>query len=210
MKNLTQFLLACLLISPLVPARAVQVSAEEQADARRWFVAKFEGTTEPPFSFVFNGKPSAELLKTWKVERSSHQIDAQRHEETLTWTDAASALQVRCVAVEYTDFPTVEWTLHFKNTGTSDTPILSDLFALDTHVEKSGGADFVLHHNKGTFVRADDFEPLRSTLKPNDKLRFAPPAGRPLGQVFPYFNLEQQADQGVIAVVGWPGQWFAE
>ncbi len=208
MKNLTQFLLACLLISPLAPARAVQVSAEEQAEARRWFAANFEGA--PPFSFVFGGKPSVELLKTWKLEGRLHQIDTQRHEETLTWTDADTALQVRCVAVEYNDFPTVEWTLHFKNTGTRDTPILSDLFALDTHFEKNSNADFVLHHNKGTFVRADDFEPLRSTLKPNDKLRFAPPAGRPLGQVFPYFNLEQQVDQGVIAVVGWPGQWFAE
>lgn len=166
--------------------------------------------TEPPFSFVCEGKPSAELLKAWKHDRASRQLDAQRQELTLTWTDPATGLQVRCVAVGHADFPTVEWTLHFKNTGTTDTPILSDILALDTRFEKSGSGDFVLHHHKGTFVRADDFEPLTTTLKPNDKLRFAPPAGRPLGHVFPYFNLEQQAGEGVIAVVGWPGQWFAE
>jgi alpha-galactosidase len=210
MNYLTQFLFVCLLIAPLASARAEQVSADERADASRWFAAKFEGSTEPPFSFVVGGKPFVELLKTWKLERATQQINTQRQEETLIWTDAAGGLQVCCVAVEYRDFPTVEWTLHFKNTGTTKTPILSDLLALDAHVEKSSNADFVLHHHKGTFVRADDFEPLWSTLKPNDKLRFAPPAGRPLGQVFPYFNLEQQADQGMIAVVGWPGQWFAE
>lgn len=178
-------------------------------------------STEWPFSFVYDGKPSVELLKTWKLECSRRGTEAEGGKTTKTppphvggyelkWTDPQTGLQVRCVAVGYADFPTVEWTLYFKNTGTTDTPILSDVLALETRLEKSGSGDFVLHHHKGTFVRADDFEPLTSKLKANNKLRFAPPAGRPLGHVFPYFNLEQQADEGVIAVVGWPGQWFAE
>lgn len=167
-------------------------------------------STDLPFSFAYDGKASKELLAAWKLERKARPLDAQRQERTLAWTDATTGLQVRCVAIEYANFPTVEWTLYFKNTGTSDTPILSEILALDTRIERSGSGDFTLHHHKGTFVRADDFEPLTTTLKPNDKLRFAPPAGRPLGHVFPYFNLEQRADEGVIAVVGWPGQWFAE
>jgi alpha-galactosidase len=167
-------------------------------------------STELPFSFVYDGKTSAELLKAGKLERSSRKLDEQRTERTLLWKDERTGLQVRCVTVEYADFPHVEWTLYFKNTGTNDTPIISEVLALDTRFEKNGRGDFLLHHHKGTFVRADDFEPLTTTLKPNDKLRFAPPAGRPLGHVFPYLNLEQQADEGVIAVVGWPGQWFAE
>jgi alpha-galactosidase len=167
-------------------------------------------STELPFSFVYKGKPSTELLKAWKLERSSRQLDAQRTERTLGWTDPQTGLQVRCVAVEYADFPNVEWTLYFRNTGAKDTPILENVLALDTRIEKNRVGDFLLHHNKGTFVRADDFEPLTTTLKPNDELRFAPPAGRPLGHVFPYFNLELQPDEGVIAVVGWPGQWFAD
>ena len=165
--------------------------------------------TEPPFSFVYDGRPSADLLKTWKQARGSRKLDAACTERTLTWTDSSTGLLLRCVAVEYADFPTVEWTLYFKNASPNDTPILSDVLALDTRIEKSGSGDFLLHHHKGTFVRADDFEPLTATLKPNDQLRFAPPAGRPLGQVFPYFNLEQSPNEGVIAVVGWPGQWFA-
>ena len=167
-------------------------------------------STDLPFSFVYDGKPSSEIIKSWKLERSSRKLDEQRKERTSTWTEPQTGLQVRCVAVEYADFPTVEWTLYFKNTGANDSPILADVFALDTDVTRNGGREFLLHHHKGTFVRADDFEPLTTTLKPNDKLRFAPPAGRPLGHVFPYFNLEQQQDEGVIAVIGWPGQWFAE
>jgi len=179
-------------------------------------------TTDPPFAFTYDGKPSAELLKTWKLERKTthgrrgDEADLTRSNPPppvggyeLTWTDPATALQVRCVGVEYADFPTVEWTVYFKNTGTTDTPVLSDILALDTSFERGGSREFLLHHHKGTFVRADDFEPLTTPLATNEKLRFAPPAGRPLGQVFPYFNLEWQ-DEGVIAVVGWPGQWFAE
>lgn len=167
-------------------------------------------STDLPFSFVYDGKPSAELLKQWKSERSTRKLDDLRTERTLTWTEATSGLQVRCVAVDYADFPTVEWTLHFKNTGTTDTAVLSDILALNTDLTRNGGREFLLHHHKGTFVRVDDFEPLTTTLKPKEQLRLAPPAGRPLGHVFPYFNLEQQPDEGVIAVVGWPGQWFAE
>ncbi|MHB0999908.1 MAG: NPCBM/NEW2 domain-containing protein, partial [Armatimonadota bacterium] len=77
---------------------------------------------EPPFSFTYNGKPSSELLKSWKLDRSSRKIDANRTERTITCTDPETGLVVRCVGIEYGDFPTVEWTVYLKNTGTSDTP----------------------------------------------------------------------------------------
>lgn len=179
-------------------------------------------TTDPPFTFTYDGKPSSELLTTWKLERKltpgrrGDEADLTRSNPPLrvggyelTWTDPATGLQVRCVGVEYADFPTVEWTVYFKNTGVGDSPVLTDILALDMRLERSGSREFVLHHHKGTFVRADDFEPLTTSLAANQRLRFAPPAGRPLGHVFPYFNLEWQ-NEGMIAVVGWPGQWFAE
>ncbi|MEK7678076.1 MAG: alpha-galactosidase [Verrucomicrobiota bacterium] len=166
-------------------------------------------TTDPPFSFNYGGKPHTELLKSWELKRESRKLDDQRTEHTLLYTDPQTGLVVRCVTVEYRDFPTVEWTLYFKNRGTTDTPILSDIRAVDTRLERSGQGEFILHHHKGTFVRADDFEPLTTVLKPNQKERFAPPAGRPLGWVFPYYNLEWSGE-GAIIVVGWPGQWAAQ
>ena len=181
-------------------------------------------STDQPFSFTYGGQPSGELLKNWKLERRATKIDANAQaaehrrasppplgsvEHVLTYTDPQSGLQVQCVALEYGDFPTVEWTVYFKNTGTADTPILADILALDTCLERGGRREFLLHHHKGTFVRADDFEPLATELKPNQKERFAPPAGRPLGHVFPYYNLEW-GEEGVIIVVGWPGQWSAQ
>lgn len=165
------------------------------------------GSTELPFSFSVGGVSSRKFLKDWPLKRSSRELDAARTEHTLTWQDPASKFNVRCVAVEYRDFPTVEWTLYFKNTGSGESPLLSDVLALDTPLRAGGPA--TLRHHKGTFVRADDFEPLTTVLEANKPLRFAPPGGRPLGHVFPYFNVEGQGE-GTIAVVGWPGQWFAE
>jgi alpha-galactosidase len=172
--------------------------------------ARVPWSNDPPFSFLYDGQPSAKLLKDWNLVRSSKPLDAQRTQYTLTWTEPQHGLQVRCEAVAYADYPTVEWTLYFKNTGQSDTPMLSEFCALDTRIAKEGAGAFTLHHHKGTFVRADDFEPLTSRLAADEKLRFVPPAGRPLGHVFPFFNLEQPAGDGLIVVLGWPGQWFAE
>lgn len=163
----------------------------------------------PPFSFNYDGKPSAGFLETWAATRSSRRLNDSRTERTLIYADPRTGLEVRCQAVEYNDFPTVEWTLYFENKGANDTPILSDILPLDARFERGAQGEFTLHHHKGTFVRADDFQPLTTMLEPGQKLRFAPPGGRPLGQVFPYYNLEWSG-QGVIAVVGWPGQWSAQ
>lgn len=163
-------------------------------------------TTDPPFSFIYDGKPFDP--RAWKCERASKKLDDSRIQRTLTYTEP-KGLQVRCVGIEYADFPTVEWTIYFMNTGSEDTPIISDIRAIDLRVESSGQGEFVLHHHKGTTISPSDFQPIDTALKPKESLRFAPPGGRPLGVVFPYFNLEWE-NQGMIAVVGWPGQWSAE
>jgi hypothetical protein len=39
-----------------------------------------------------------------------------------------TGIEVRCVAVEYSDYSAVDWTVYFKNTGTKNTSILKDLW----------------------------------------------------------------------------------
>jgi alpha-galactosidase len=166
-------------------------------------------STEPPFSFQYDGKASATFLSRWESARSTEKLDALRTRHTVRWFDRNTGLEVRYIGVAYQDYPTVEWTVYFKNLGAQDTPILSNLQALDTVFKRGGTRELSLHHSKGTFVRADDFEPLVTAIQPGHPLRFAPPSGRPLEQVFPYFNLAWQPNDGVIAAIGWPGQWAA-
>ena len=163
-------------------------------------------TADPPFSFMYGGKLSAELLDSWKVGRTSKKV-SNGTEYSTTYDDPKTGLEVRCVALAYSDFPTVEWTVYFKNAGKEDTPILSDVMALDASFARKAEGDFILHHHYGTLVKANDYQPFDAQLKPGVTHRFAPPGGRPCGGCFPYFNLEL-GGEGVIIVVGWPGEWM--
>jgi len=164
---------------------------------------------EPPFSFVYDGKPSADLLREWRVERSASEIDAQRTQRVTTWTDPPTGIEVRCVSVEYKDFPTVEWTVYLKNTGSADTPIVERFQALDVTLERNAEGEFALNHNTGSPYSPTDYRPFRDVLGPAATKRITTSGGRPTNSDMPYFNIEWPGE-GVIAVLGWPGQWAAE
>ena len=176
----------------------------QEQTAQRLFAA------EPPFSFTYEGRPSAECLKSWDLKRSARPLDAERTEHTLIWTEPKTGLVLRCVAVEYRDFPVVEWTLYFKNTGGADTPILENIQALDMQLDRGASGQFLLHHNVGSPADGNDYRPLETALKPGSTKRIGCVGGRPTNSDWSYFNLETSGSEGLIIVVGWPGQWAAE
>ena len=161
---------------------------------------------DAPFSFIYGGTSSQKLLPGWTVRRSTQQLDADRTQYTVTYTDAATQLEVRCVAVAYRDFPTVEWTVYFKNNGQARTPILEDIEALDAHFAGQLWAVPVVHHEEGSSDQPTDFRPFETALRSNDVQDYASRGGRPTDGDMPYFNVAW-ADRGLIAVLGWPGQW---
>ncbi|MDR3719453.1 MAG: alpha-galactosidase [Bryobacteraceae bacterium] len=165
-------------------------------------------STEAPFSFRYDGKNSAEFLKTWRQERASRRLDAVRTEHVVTYTDPQTGLSVRCVGVAYSDFPVVEWTVYLKNTGSAPTPIVEQLQAIDTRFIRTPEGEFLLHHSKGSPNSATDFQPLTTSLGSGNEKRFVAAGGRPTDADLSYFNLEW-ARQGVIVGLGWPGQWAA-
>ena len=145
------------------------------------------------------------------------QLDEARRRHELRYREPETGLEVRCVAVEYLDFPTVEWTLYFKNTGEADTPIIADIQALDVRFQRLSDelytrfarpGEFVLHHHTGSICAPNDYEPHAAVLRPNETKQIASSGGRGSNGEFPYFNIEWPGE-GVIAVVGWPGQWLA-
>ncbi|MCY3017895.1 MAG: alpha-galactosidase [Planctomycetota bacterium] len=168
-----------------------------------------------PFSFTCNEKPSAALLPAWERKVQDTRLDGQRTEHALSWTDPQSGLMVRCRAIEYHDFPTVEWTLYFKNTGANETPIIAGIQALDIKLTRQpaapapgSGGEFVLHHHTGDNCSARSYEPHETRLGAKSRQSFAPAGGRPTNGAYPYYNIEYDGG-GVIAVIGWPGQWAA-
>ena len=165
-------------------------------------------TTECPISFTYDGKPFAEVVKTWDLKRAVKKLDDRRTERTLTYTDPKTGLVVRCVGVEYHDFPTIEWTPYFKNAGSADTPILADIQALDLRLDRNAGGEFVLHHYTGSPCRPNDYEPHAAVLGPKASKRITTSGGRPTNSDLPYFNIESPGG-GAIVAIGWPGQWAA-
>ena len=63
-------------------------------------------------------------------------------ERTTTWTDPKTGLEVRCVSVEYSDFPVVEWTVYFKNAGKAATPILADMQGMNVSFRRDGDGGY--------------------------------------------------------------------
>ncbi len=161
-----------------------------------------------PFGFVYGGAPSKWLLPSWSRNDATKTLDERRTQRTITWTDPKTHLEVRCTSVEYSDFPVVEWTIHFRNQGNADTPIIQDIRALDVRIEKSPGGQFVLHGCEGDDCTPNSYQPYAITLGPNQSQSFAPPGGRPTEVAFPYYNLEKPGG-GLIVALGWPGQWSA-
>jgi len=210
------------LISAAQLALAKGITPEEMITARRWVSAKFSAVpeakaeggpgafaAEPPFSFKYGGESSTNLLKIWKTKRSTKKLDHNRTRRTVTYTDPNTGLEVRCVSMEYADFPTVEWTVYFRNNGSADTPIISEIMALDAVFECRENEKTVLWHHVGSPYSPNDYRPLEAALGPKVVKRITTSGGRPSNSDLPYFNI-QWGGAGVIAVIGWPGQWSAE
>ena len=170
-----------------------------------WFKEHLtNGKSSLPFSFTYDGRPSAPLLAEWPAKVADERLDAQRTRRTLAWTDPKTGLEVRCVAVDYADYPAVEWTVWFKNTGQADTPILEDVRGMDVAFARPSTNEPTVHYIEGDSA----YTPHENRLGPGAALCFAPRNGRPTDVCFPCYNLDW-GNQGVIAAIGWPGQWSA-
>ncbi len=163
---------------------------------------------EIPFSFVYGGRPSAEFLGQWlrSVQDQAADVAKQQRQRILTLTDPETGLEVRAVATIYTDTPGVDWTLHFTNKGTRDTPLLEQVKAVDVTV-RPGVSDQppVLHRLRPD---VENWLPLDQPLPNGQRIEFAPVAGRSSLGACPFFYLAWKGG-GVVTAIGWTGQWAA-
>ena len=99
-----------------------QKMPEEMRQKDQWVKAHLFGPqAKLPFSFVYGGQPF-DLLVDWQKKAETKRLDANRTQHTFTWNDPKTSLEVRCVAVDYSDFPALEWTVYFKNAGKANAP----------------------------------------------------------------------------------------
>lgn len=205
----TVLLIAIALISCISKqAWAVKPTPEEMTVSKQWIAENLASEVPlPPFSFKYGGQPSADLLNGWQIDCTQKNLDENRTEHTLEFTDPNTGLEVRSEAIFYSDFPAVEWVLYLKNNGTSDTPILENILPLDVRMLASNGNP-VLHYSKGALCCLDDFAPVEEILEPEVQVHLQPGGGRSSSEILPFFNFDF-GQAGVVLGIGWTGEWAA-
>ncbi len=200
------------------------VRQSELETAQHWlaeaFISPAKGPTRFPVSFHFGPDASAgpALLNDWTVRRAPATAGEGVTCETVTLTDPQTSLECRCEIKAYTDFPAVEWVVYFKNTGQTDTPILSDIQPLDVLVPVAAATACRVHHARGGLTQTDDFAPLETPLtfrQGGSTLQLAASTGKSSTLHLPFFNLElgsggnadHDGNVGIIGAIGWSGGW---
>ena len=205
-------LMPCLSVALLMTAEPARCDETVQAGAAsakaRWMSQRLLSADKPVASFLFNGRPSAEFIAGWSqtpVETST--LSNGRTQYVRKWTDLVSRLTVTVVAIDYADYPAVEWTAYLKNDGPTPTLIIENVCGIDADFG-SGPNEPVLRTIRGDNRSASSYEPLEFKLG-ESATSFHPTGGRPTNDAWPFFNIDY-GQEGILLAVGWPGQWQAE
>jgi alpha-galactosidase len=161
-----------------------------------------------PFSFRYGGEAASTFLKDWKRAAQTKETPTSTLHQS-SWTDPNTSLRVTATATVFKRYAAVEWVLEFENLGTEDTPLIEQVNALDVQLRTGYlRKPVVLHHLAGDVCGERSFLPLETEVEPGKTVALAPEGGRSSNGAFPFFNV-QYGDKGVIAAIGWSGQWRA-
>ena len=163
--------------------------------------------TGVPFSFVYDGVHSSQFIQSWSSQWSETVSENGKNKRTLTLSEPNGKLKIFCDVTTYDAFPHVEWMLRFRNDSDGNTPIIESVLPLDLKFSRGEGREFLLHHAIGSPCRQDDYLPLSTELTPNISKTIATSGGRATDESFSYFSLDCGHGEGMIMVIGWPGQW---
>ncbi len=187
---------------------SLEPTSEEMTAVDSWMADYFGAeATKRAFSFIYGGHSSEDFIGNWETVHSQKTLDEERTAHSLTFTDPDTRLSVTIEAICYRDFPAVEWVLNFRNGGANDTPILERILPLDANMSLSDESA-ILHYSKGALCCIDDFAPIEQPLALKEQVHLQPGGGRSSSEVLPFFNVES-GSKGVVAGIGWTGEWGA-
>jgi len=172
---------------------------------------------ELPLSFVLDGQSSRDFLKQWSFS-SSDSIISDRIIHKIKWLKPDGSFEVNCLLTEFNNHPAVEWKLRFKNTGSTNSPVIEHVLPLDLTVNEvskfysdKSATPAIIHCNKGSDNSRYDFMPITETLDLNKEvhLNSSPGLGRSSMTYLPFWNFEFHGI-GLVTAIGWSGDWKAD
>ena len=205
----------CLLSVLSFSASALASPPDQNATPQELLSTVANGTETEPFSFVFDGKSSREILPTWERKQETRMLPGNREIRVSTYRDRRTGLVITNEATRYKDFHAVEWVLRFSNTGSSDTPIIEKINALDLGIDPPGTGDILIHTVNSPRIPnplIQDYVPSEERISPGAAIGMVhyDYSKNPVdGGQLPYFDLQWQ-EGGLIGAVGWTGQWVIQ
>ena len=180
--------------------------------ADRLFPLKVNDVNEVPFTFEYGGVPSGEFISGWNYS-ASDKVSDDRIVRTAVYTDPATGLEIKALVSIYKLSGGIDYTLYLKNTGSENTPVISNLKALDLSVpavEDVPGCAPVLHRLRGTdgymYFCKDDFMPIVDTLETGRPVEFGTYDAYSSSGAFPFYDVTYPGG-GFVTAVGWTGKW---
>jgi alpha-galactosidase len=164
--------------------------------------------TGTPFAFRYQGASSSGFLRDWPRTVETSETPSRRLWR-VHWQDPKTGLRVTANVTAFKRYPAIEWLLEFENTGTQDSGLLEAVEPLAAQLRTGFTRKLVrLHQLVGDVCGERSFLPLETEVEPGKNVVLAPEGGRSSNGAFPFFNV-QYGDEGMIAAIGWSGQWRA-
>ncbi|MEI6579734.1 MAG: alpha-galactosidase [Eubacteriales bacterium] len=215
LSSLGSFVKADMQIYESVDNVSAAISSEELKIADDWFKKNILGVLDgkpAAFDFCYGLKAFNKNLGEWNVSLTKTENLDKKVQYTIELKQKNGNLLVTCEAVNYLVYPACEWTLCFENTGSSDSKILSNIYALNSCFPIGASTEAIksrLYYSKGGTNTTDAFTPLTKGLLMGIPAKFNPGDGRCSNDFMPFFNLDLN-NCGVIFAIGWPGVWEAD
>ncbi len=190
-----------------ISADEMSLTDDEKNLCTKWFDDNFRSQDSSyPFTFKVDGEKfnPDEWEKSFAESPEFGSVYAGGQTEYLVLSNKEKGLEVTVELTAFDENATCQWTVYIKNTGTGNSGVISDFYALDSSFA-TGEAE--LYYSMGSDTAASDFSLIKKNLSFVEK-KFSATDGKPTEAYLPYFNISGE-DYGMILGIGWTGQWAA-
>jgi alpha-galactosidase len=190
---------------------AVLMTKSEENAKLEWMKQSFQKNM--PFSFIYHGKKSSELLRQWYRKDETIEVNENYKIKRITFSDPETGLICYADIREFNDYPAIEWTVYFKNNSKTATPIIENILALKTDVgcpyfnnETGNRLPPEIYYSKGSQASIEDFLYTKEVLDINASSHYDCTTGYSSNNYLPFFNMKN-GNEGMIMGIGWTGKW---
>ncbi len=186
-----------------ITAEEMALTDSEKTLCNEWYNENF-GSNEYPFTFKVNGEEFNPSEWSKEIKKSSDSGKTYQGGKTqyIVLTHKNNGLQVTIETTGFDNSATYQWVVYIKNTGTKNSGVISDFYAINSSVS-TGNAD--VYYSMGSDTAASDFSLIKKKLSSSVRT-FAGVDGKPTEKYLPYFNICGE-NYGVVLGIGWTGQW---